>query len=1245
MFADMTVEMAARAIISGATRALLARESSVVEQAIAETCSQFEGVEGAEPALTRWAKSPAVGVVYESLLAGERDFDDEIVESFIRVGDFYLPDDDELRKTAEQIVSAFLKALLGGLFQGSGAISALAERQEQLHFETREHTDMRFAQMETHLLSLGAAVVEATGRGVPQDPEHAKIEAQIDSARDLINRGQVGAARSVLEMARNQANAIPPELEFRLLTNLGACALASEDIGECCEYLTKAHALQPENPNGIANAALAARLKGDPQRAVELARRSLDLQPRHSHAAAALMEALRDAGQGEQLDEFVAAEDWLVDDQHCAIRLANVRADQGRLDEALALSRRLVDEAPDDYDAHLVLATCLLSASRAGHGADVVTCSHEAEDHATRSLDLLESKELQGRRVHALSIRAGARLCLGAHSEAMTDVEAVLQIIPGDPGALHNKGLILLGTGQFMEARTAFEQIGDRDMRDRALLPLAAACLESDDAEATAALLRDDFSLDRRTWDDIRRGEMLCEAERSLGHDSVGPVLERSLAQEPSDPMLLVLAAKHGEVWGKPVDPASLLERALGTAGDVVVVEVAWRLANLYVRQERFSDAADQFIAAVCDDVSHPAATALLTSLGKSGRLREALAWARKIHDRHPHPPRFAIESEAQILGRVGDVSAAVERWAELCSRDDATTLDEAHLAHALFRSGDRAGARNTVRAIDISELVGEPLALLRLAQLKQIIGEASYLDDAYMARRHGVDEPSVHLGYFSLFLCTEREMTSPGEVGPGCAVLLEKDSVEQWWLILEPGEESRGPNELAPGASLAQELLGRQRDDTVTLQEGIGKLSYRIADIQSKYVRAFQETASGFPTRFPRNTDLSSIPVAEDDFTNFLSVIDKQDRFVRDLQELYRDELIPFASLCARLSCPALELWRACTAGDGLPIRFSTGSASEAEKGQELLRDADSIVLDTLALLTVYELKLADRLRRRFGRVAVPQGVIEELRNLVIEATVGARPSGHVGRNIDGTYALTEMSKEEWSEHQDFARSVLSLAESLEPVASYPELNVDSDDIEQLSALVTEAGVSSIFAGGEDLEDRPLLVSDDLGLANLARGFGVEAVNTQAVLQELRRVGELTDQEYSSLIARLALLNYRFLQVETVDILRLLEASGFLTDEGTRALLSTLEGPECTPESAVSVIAGMIAALALRSLPEHQESLLVSVLLVHLRHGRETTTVLEDCLGQLQPRLALTPPAQARINSLVTQYIKIAGG
>ena len=1252
---EMAISMAARVAVVGSIRALLTQESDVVDSAIADTCDQFEGSHVVEPALSRWASSPAFESVLKRLQLGERDFGDEIVDSFIQEGEFFLATETELRRTAERIVSIFLSTLLGALLQSDHGIPTLANRQEQLHSDTRsvitDHIDERFAQVQADLLAElrpppTVALEDSSDRETPADPEHAKLAARLDSARDLVNVGSVTSARKLLQLVYESAADVPSDLEFRLLTNLGACAIAVDDIEEGCTYLEKAHSLQPDNPAAIANAAVAARLRREPRRAVDLASQSLDLKPQDSQAAAMLIGALWEAGDTKLIDEFVATEDWVVDDQQCAVALVLVRTDQRRFDEALGLSRRGVEDDAADYDARLVLAGCLLATSQAGYGDDRIASCREAVEHATEALRLLESTELRPRRLHALSIRAAARLSLGQPAEAAKDIDAVLREVPDDPSALHNKGLILLETDRFQEASAAFSRIQDEDMRAKALLLLAFSHLASGEEEAAAALLRSDLSLERPTWDDIQKGELLCEAEHSLGaEDSVGPMLERAVAQDPGNPRLLALAAKHGEVLDEPTDPASLLLEALGAAGDDDYVEVAWRLANLYVRQERFSDAADRYTEVVGDDASHAAAVALLGSLENSGRLREALAWARKIRERHPHPPRFAIESEAQILGRVGDVSAAVERWTELRSRDDATTLDQARLAHALFRCGDRIGARDIVRLIDTSELAGEPQALLRLAQLKQIIGEASYLDDAYMALRHGMDKPSVHLGYVSLFLSRDKEMTAPEAVGPGCAVLLQQESGEQWWLILEPGEETRGPHELAPSASLAQELVDRQRGDTVTLQEGIGELSYRIADIQSNYVRAFQETASSFPTRFPGNTDLSSVPVSEDDITKFLGVVDERDRFVRKLHELYRDGPVPFAFLCARLGRPAPELWRACTAGDDLRIRFSTGSESEAERGQELLRSADSIALDMLALLTVYELKLADQLQRRFDRVTVPQGVIDELRNLVIETTVGAQPNGHVERNIDGTYALMEMSEEEWSQHQDFARSVLSLAESFEPIASYPELDVGSDDIEQLTALVTEAGVGSIFTGGENPEDQPLVVSDDLGLANLARGFGVEAVNTRAVLQELRRTGEVTDEEYSSFIAQLAVLNYRFLQVETADILRLLEANGFLTDEGTRALLSTLEGPECSQESAVSVVADLIAALALKGLPIQQESLLVSVLLGHLRRGREITTALRDCLRELEPRLVLAPPASARISSLVTQYIQIVSG
>ena len=45
------------------------------------------------------------------------------------------------------------------------------------------------------------------------------------------------------------------------------------------------------------------------------------------------------------------------------------------------------------------------------------------------------------------------------------------------------------------------------------------------------------------------------------------------------------------------------------------------------------------------------------------------------------------------------------------------------------------------------------------------------------MARRNGIEDPSVHLGYFALFLSQDKDALSPETVEPGCAVLL-KDEV-----------------------------------------------------------------------------------------------------------------------------------------------------------------------------------------------------------------------------------------------------------------------------------------------------------------------------------------------------------------------------------------------------------------------------------------------------------------------------------
>ena len=185
---------------------------------------------------------------------------------------------------------------------------------------------------------------------------------------------------------------------------------------------------------------------------------------------------------------------------------------------------------------------------------------------------------------------------------------------------------------------------------------------------------------------------------------------------------------------------------------------------------------------------------------------------------------------------------------------------------------------------------------------------------------------------------------------------------------------------------------------------------------------------------------------------------------------------------------------------------------------------------------------------------------------------------------------------------------SVLEFAESFERIASYPLL--DAEQAEKVVDTLTEAGAGAVYAGDEQVATSLVLVSDDLGISDYARSLSRDTVNTQAVLQELHRTNEISADAYSSYVEQLALMNYWFLRITAKDIIRRLEASGYMTTEGTRAMLSTLEGPDCSEESAVSVGTELIASIAAKAPPE-QTDVLLEVVIAMLRRGRSTGQVL----------------------------------
>ena len=1121
-----------------------------------------------------------------------------------------------------------------------GGLNAEAKR------ETLHHMDDGFADLKAHITSLfpsnPAALGEQADPEQYSDPAMRALARRIDDARDLIGKNMVRTARVLLEQMHNETDTLPAELEFRIITNLAVCALANDDFDRTRILLEEAHELQPESVKAITNAGLAAQLAKDLGYAIQLANRARDLEPENSQATAILMQTLWEMGTTAQLEDLLAAEEWITRDRECVSVLATIRQQQSRFDDATILFRSLIEEDPEDPYSHLGLSQCLISHSQTDYGlglhtGDIFSRLREAECEATIAINLLRTTELDTQFENALSTRACARALLGAQTESMEDLDEVLRRSPNHPAAAFNRGLLLRSMGRVAEARTVLENIQDPERRANAVLPLAEICLASGDGTTAIELLRDAYQLDDPGWDDVQRAEILCRAEAlAIGTSSIWRPLETALERDPENSRLLTLRGICCSILGDPADAEDAFLQALDHAGERDRPQAMARLGFYYQYQERFSEAADCFAETVGEVASDPLAISLMICLANGQRLREALHWARKIKATHRQAPIPALEAEAEILGHIGDARAAVSCYQDLCDHPDAKPADRVTLAMALLRCGDREAALETISSVEMPQLHGAPRSMLQVAQVKWFLGTEDYLEDAYLARRYGTNEADVHLGYIQLVLSREGDLAVPETAGPGCAVLLKEEGIERWWHILDDGEEVRGQREIKSNDELGQLLLGRRTGDVIDLPQAIGRRRYEIAAVQSKFVRAFQETVEEFPTRFPKDMSLSTFTVEDDDLTNLIEFAGARATFARDAQSLYRDGPLPLATFASLVGRSTLEAWRWNTTERSGRIRFGMGTMEETNQATSLVSSAESLVLDMSALLTVLELGIVQDLRSRFPYIAVPQQVVDELHMTLFNMEKMA-PSGYLGTDDDGKGMLTEVSEKAWADWVDFVRSVLSLAESFERIASYPLL--DTDDSAQYFKTLTPAGAGAVFAGDENPTRRLLLVSDDLALSSVARGYGVDAANTQAVLEELKRLDAITEEKYSSSIERLARLNYWFVRVNADDIMRRLEANGYVTEDGISAMFATLEGPDCTEDSAVFVTTEVITGLA-DKVDHGQLELILSMALASLRCGRMARPVLNKFRTSISSKLALHPWALNRILRTVDAHI-----
>jgi cellulose synthase operon protein C len=123
--------------------------------------------------------------------------------------------------------------------------------------------------------------------------EDPALHARIDTYRDVfrLEKQPNIAEAGLLSLLSKEPLENKPWAKFRILTNLGAIAV---DLGRESEAATRfeaAYVLRPDDPNALANLAVARTIQGRYEEALELARRAMSATPRENHAVTYLLQA------------------------------------------------------------------------------------------------------------------------------------------------------------------------------------------------------------------------------------------------------------------------------------------------------------------------------------------------------------------------------------------------------------------------------------------------------------------------------------------------------------------------------------------------------------------------------------------------------------------------------------------------------------------------------------------------------------------------------------------------------------------------------------------------------------------------------------------------------------------------------------------------------------------------------------------------------------------------------------------
>lgn len=1085
-----------------------------------------------------------------------------------------------------------------------------------------------------------------------------EYQAELDHSRDLLNSFKYRVCIDYLEKLKFRIwSSAPPIIRFRILTNLGAAKLQQGENVEAARLFLEAYQYNPEEEKAITNVALAHLLLEQPEDAEIYAKRALQKNPANASAYSIYIQThLPDNSLETALSKVPQSHRSLPE---VAYILALTAHKNGKLKEMeVWLDTALQNDEVNSPDIRGTMGGLLLDSVVRQQGiitADQLNKTQKDELVRCRKLlteawDRVAETDLKQRGLVWLLNRSLANKLLGDLESATRDVEIALTIQPTNSEFLRHRAVLAYLSGDSEYAITILRDQQHGNGKFQAGLTLADILLTNDKAaEATEILsgLLSDVDVPDHRKEDIKRS--LIDAYIKLkDFSSAKAVSDEMRSLDPTAILNLIDASRIARATGKPDEALAYLNEARKFLVETTSYKDLAVIANEFYALEQFEEAANIYERIANTDEDSYLTHRLLNSYYRFGRLTPALEICLKLRVKNGPLP-FITHIESAIYEEIDDLAQAKE----VCHAYLRTFPDDSEMKLRLAVVSWRDGKVDELDEYLNSSPNYNDFQLktgLQLAHLYAIRGRIhECFDIIYELRRKYYYQPESHLEYVRLFLESAKDLDewlSPRKVRADVAVRIEDLAGEREWFVIENRRDADfRQREVNLEHSLVQHLMDKAVGDEVVLKEGLHSPEMgKIVEIKSKYVHALHETISVFEKMFPGTDGLWAVHVGTPSESSeipkgFKSILDsisaRQDRG-HEIERYYKQGNLTIGSFASLGSTGPIEVWNSLRANADVGIRSSLGSIEESNMALTLLSTGKpKLVIDLIALLTVYSLSVGDVLVNMFGRFLISQTTLEALQDFIREKR-GIGASGFMSLWKEGDkFVRSETTAEDVKHTVEYFEGMHKwTSENCDVVPIKRALDVPRERKDILSETLGKAFVDTLLIA---MENDNLLFSDDERLRSFAKSeFNVDGVWTQIVLQFVMKNKGLSKTEYTEAILSLVCSHYYHTSIDADVLIEGANKSDWLPAYPYTEVLKSLHGGRSDDESTLKVTVLFMYELWKQPILPSRRDYLVYSLLDALAVGRNPGKTADKLAMMVRSRFLLVPLESQRLTNLI---------